>query len=80
MFRFAMEKPRFGEPPRPNWITLPSLPIRCVDSLLTLPSACATSESARTFGRRDSSNVGVSEASDCDVSNADLPLITASEP
>ena len=59
---------------------MPSSSIRCVESLLTLPSACATSESARTFGRRDSSNVGVSDASDCDVSNADLPLMTASEP
>ncbi len=77
---FAIEKPRFGAPPRPNWITFPSLSIRCVVSLLTLPSAFATSGSARTFGRSASSNDGVSDASDCDVSNADFPLMMASEP
>ena len=75
----AMENPRFGAPPRPNWITFPSLSI----------SARVTRDAAFRLG-----NLGelaylgrdrlverrVSDASEPDVSKADFPLMTASEP
>ena len=50
----AMEKPRFGAPPKTT--AFPSSPMNWVASESTLPSACATPESARTFGSSDSSS------------------------
>ena len=53
---FAIEKPRFGAPPKTT--AFPSSPMNCVASESTLPSACATSGSSRTCGSSDSSRVG----------------------
>src|SRR6476659_8467130 len=77
---FAIEKPRFGAPPSPNWMTFPLSSISSVESLSTLPSASATPGSARTFGRRLSLSVGAASPVWSPMSNADLPLMTALDP
>ncbi len=74
---FAIEKPRFGAPPKT--IALPSSPISWA-SPSTLPSAAATPESSRTSGSSDSSRVGANEPWPSERSKADLPLMTAFEP
>ncbi len=73
----AMLNPIAGALPT---IALPCLSIRIVVSLVTLPSACCTSGTARTVASRDSSSVGASLPLPSERSNADLPVITASEP
>ena len=73
----STENPMFGAPP--NWITLPFGPISCA-SPPTPPTAAATSGSCFTFGNSDSSNAGASTPESLEMSNADLPVMTASVP
>ncbi len=74
----AIEKPRFGAPPKT--IALPSLPISEVESLSTLPSAVPTPSSPRTSPRSDSGSVGSLTPLPSERSNAALPVTTTSEP
>ena len=75
---FAIEKPRFGAPPKT--IALPSFPISDVESLSTLPSASPTPSSPRTSPRSDSGSVGSVTPLPSLRSNAGLPVTTTSEP
>ena len=76
----AIEKPRFGAPPRPNWITSPSSSMSCVVSLVTLPSASATLGSARTSASSDSSKLGAVTPLWSVRSNADFPVMMVFAP
>ena len=74
----AIEKPRFGAPPKTT--AFPSSPMNWVTSESTLPSAWATSGRARTFGSSDSSSAGAVTPVWSPMSKDDFPEMTAFEP
>ena len=76
---FAIEKPRFGAPPKTT--ALPSSPMSCVASESTLPSACGDVGQLAHLRQQRLVERRRGDAAACPQrSKADLPVMTAFEP